>query len=58
MTKSEFYNKYSDHVVESDVKNCDYLIANSDKMSSKMTKAQKLGKTIITEDEFISEYLS
>lgn len=58
MTKSEFYNKYSDKVVESDVKNCDYLISNSDKMSSKMTKAQKLGKTVITESEFVIQYLS
>lgn len=58
MTKSEFYTKYSDKVVESDVKNCDYLISNSDKMSSKMTKAQKLGKSIITEADFINQHLS
>ena len=58
MTKSEFYTKYADKVVESDVKNCDYLISNSDKMSSKMTKAQKLGKSIITEADFINQHLS
>lgn len=56
-TKSKFYQKYSDKIVEADVKSCDYLIANADKGSSKYKTAEKLGKTIITEEDFIQTIL-
>lgn len=56
-TKSKFYQKYSDKIVEADVRSCDYLIANADKGSSKYKTAEKLGKTIITEDDFIQTIL-
>ena len=56
-TKSKFYQKYSDKIVEADVRSCDYLIANVDKGSSKYKTAEKLGKTIITEDDFIQTIL-
>lgn len=56
-TKSKFYQKYSDKIVEADVKSCDYLIANADKGSSKHKTAEKLGKTIITEEDFIQTIL-
>lgn len=56
-TKSKFYQNYADKIVESDVKSCDYLIANADKGSSKYKTAEKLGKTIITEDDFITNIL-
>lgn len=56
-TKSKFYQKYSDKIVEADVKSCNYLIANADKGSSKYKTAEKLGKTIITEEDFIQTIL-
>lgn len=56
-TKSKFYQKYSDKIVEADAKSCDYLIANADKGSSKYKTAEKLGKTIITEEDFIQTIL-
>lgn len=56
-TKSKFYQKYSDKIVEADVKSCDYLIANANKGSSKYKTAEKLGKTIITEEDFIQTIL-
>ena len=56
-TKSKFYQKYSDKIVEADAKSCDYLIANADKGSSKYKTAEKLGKTIITEEGFIQTIL-
>lgn len=56
--KSEFYDKYKSQIAESSVKDCDFLIANSDKGSSKYKKALELGKVIITEEEFIKNYLS
>lgn len=52
-TKSNFYKKYSDKIVEADVKSCDYLIANEDKGSAKYKQATKLNKSILTESEFI-----
>lgn len=53
LTKAEFYKEYENLVVESDIKNCDYLIANSGKKSSKLLKAEKLGKCIVSEVEFL-----
>lgn len=53
LTKSAFYSKYSDKIVESDIKSCDYLIANKDSGSSKYKQATKLGKVILTESEFL-----
>lgn len=52
-TKSAFYKKYADKIVESDVKSCDYLVANEDKGSSKYKQATKLGKNIVTESELV-----
>lgn len=54
LTKSKFYQAHSDKIVESSVKDCDYLISNSDEDSSKHKAAVKLGKKIVTEDEFLS----
>lgn len=53
MTKSKFYQAHSDSIVESSVKECDYLISNSDSGSDKYKTAIKLGKRIVTESEFL-----
>lgn len=54
-TKSNFFKKYSDKIIETDVKSCDYLIANEDKGSSKYKQATKLGKEIVTESDFLEK---
>lgn len=54
MTKKEFYNKYQEYIIESSVDNCDYLICNDNRNSSKYKKALKLNKPIITEDKILS----
>lgn len=51
--KSAFYKKYQDKIIESDVKSCNYLVANEDKGSAKYKQATKLNKTILTEEEFL-----
>lgn len=53
-TKSQFYKNHADKIVESNVKECDYLVQNEDKGSSKYKTAVKLGKKIITETELIN----
>lgn len=53
-TKKEFYSKYSDFIFESDVKNCDYLVCNEDKGSSKLNLAKKLGKVVISEEDLLN----
>ena len=55
LTKSEFYQKYSDKVIESNVNDCDFLICNK-AGSSKARKAESLGKSIISENDFINKY--
>lgn len=54
-TKSKFYEKYIDTVVESSVPECDVLISNKTG-SSKYNRAVSLGKVIMTESEFIEKY--
>lgn len=55
LTKSEFYEKYSDLVVESSVTDCEVLICNKPG-SSKAKKAESLGKIIVSESRFIEDY--
>lgn len=55
-TKSQFYEKYQDKIVESDVKDCDILVCNNlEKKSGKLNKAIKLRKTVLTEQELVGE---
>ena len=54
-TKSVFFKKYADKIIEADVKSCDYLIANEGRESSKYKQAIKLGKEIVTESEFLEK---
>ena len=52
-TKKKFYEYYKNKIVESDINNCDYLICNQDKGSSKLKTAQAKGIKIVTEDELV-----
>lgn len=54
-TKSDFYERFKDKIIESDVNNCDILIC-SKVGSSKYNKAIKLGKKILSESEAINEF--
>ena len=54
-TKSDFYEKFKNKIIESDVNNCDILIC-SKVGSSKYNKAMKLGKRILSEFEAIKEF--
>lgn len=54
-TKSDFYEKFKNKIVESDVNNCDMLIC-SKVGSSKYNKAVKLGKKILSEYEAVKEF--
>ena len=54
-TKSSFYDRFKDKIIESDVNNCDILIC-SKVGSSKYNKAMKLGKRILSESEAICEF--
>lgn len=56
-TKSKFYEYYSNYITEATVANCDVLVCNEDKGSSKSAKAAKLGKEVITEDELVRRIL-
>lgn len=55
-TKSDLYDRYSDKIVESDVKSCDILVCNK-VGSSKYNKAVSLNKRIMSEAEF-NEYIN
>ena len=48
-TKAEFFARYDKLIVESNVKECECLVCNEDKDSSKMKTAKKLGKAVMTE---------
>lgn len=54
-TKSSFYDRFKNKIVESDVNNCDILIC-SKVGSSKYNKAVKLGKKILSEYEAVKEF--
>lgn len=54
-TKSDFYEKFKNKIVESDVNSCDILIC-SKVGSSKYNKAMKLGKKILSESEAVKEF--
>lgn len=56
-TKSKFYEYYSNYITEATVANCDVLVCNENKGSSKSVKATKLGKEVITEDELVRRIL-
>ena len=52
-TRSQFFELYKDCAVETDIKNCDYLVTNNPNSgSSKNRTAIELGKKVITEQEF------
>lgn len=54
-TKSSFYDRFKDKIIESDVNSCDILIC-SKVGSSKYNKAIKLGKKILSEYEAVKEF--
>lgn len=53
LTRAEFFKKYEQHIEESPVTSCDYLVCNAESNSSKVKQAQKRGIKIITENELI-----
>lgn len=54
-TKADFYRRFENKIIESDVNNCDILIC-SKLGSSKYNKAIKLGKKILSEYEAMKEF--
>ena len=51
LTRSQFYEKYKSHIVESSVSSCDYLVCNAASNSSKIKTAKAKGIKVITENE-------
>lgn len=51
LTRSQFYKKFENSIVESTVNSCDYLVCNAPSNSSKIKTAKAKGIKVITEDE-------
>lgn len=54
LTRSQFYEKYKDYIVESSVNACRYLVCNVPSNSSKIKTAKAKGIKVITEAELVS----
>lgn len=51
LTRSQFYKKFENSIVESTVNSCDYLVCNVPSNSSKIKTAKAKGIKVITEEE-------
>ena len=51
LTRSQFYKKFENSIVESTVNTCDYLVCNAPSNSSKIKTAKAKGIKVITEEE-------
>lgn len=51
LTRTQFYEKYKEHIQEASVASCDYLVCNAPSNSSKIKTAKAKGIKVITEEE-------